>query len=665
MIHNILLIGALLMIVIPVLSAIIIWLFGFRLIPNTHCAVVEMRWSQKGSLRNRLIALDGEAGFQPEVLRGGIHFRSPMKYIVHKVPLVTVPQGQIGYVFARDGEPLKPKQTLGRLVGDSDDFQNARGFLECGGQRGPQRGILREGTYAINLSLFVVILEDGIYHHPIDKDDDATFSKMARHITVRDGFRPIVIKGKSDNIGIVTTHDGPPLEPGEIIAPQVGDNSPGSRVNHNNFQDPERFLYSGGKRGKQYQVLVDGTYFINRLFATVQIIPKTVVPVGYVGVVVSYFGVKGRDESGEDYKHGELVEKGSKGVWKNALMPGKYAFNTYAGKVIMVPTTNIVLKWKKNEIGNHKLDENLSAVDLITKDAFEPELPLSVVIHIDYRKAPLVIQRFGDVKKLVDQTLDPMVAAYFKNIGQTKTLIQLIQERNEIQDKSSRDMREKFLHYDLELEEVLIGTPSSSENDGRIETILVQLRDRQIAREQLETYERQEEAAVKERELNEAKAKALQQKALTESEIEIDIQRNSGKADFERSLQEAQKIRALADADAEKEAKVGIAKAIAIEEQVRAYGGPRYQVLQQSLDEFSKAIAEAGIDVVPKMYIAGSDEGRFPSAFDNLINLLISEKMGVDLGEQGEISVQASRIRSRIMSSIEDEAPEEASAAET
>ena len=30
------------------------------------------------------------------------------------------------------------------------------------------------------------------------------------------------------------------------------------------------------------------------------------------------------------------------------------------------------------------------------------------------------MQRFGDIKKLVEQTLDPMVAAYFKNVGQTR-----------------------------------------------------------------------------------------------------------------------------------------------------------------------------------------------------------------------------------------------------
>src|SRR5262249_24726703 len=158
-----------------------------------------------------------------------------------------------------------------------------------------------------------------------------------------------------------------------------------------------------------------------------------------------------------------------------------------------------------------RYDENLSEVLLITKDAFEPSLPLSVVVHIDYRKAPLVIQRFGDIKRLVEQTLDPMVAAYFKNIGQTRPLIQLIQDRSAIQKTAGEEMKEKFAHYNLELGEVLIGTPGGQEGDQRIEQILTQLRARQIAEEQIETYARQQKAAVKERELREAEARARQQ----------------------------------------------------------------------------------------------------------------------------------------------------------
>ena len=647
---------------LPVLLVIIgiilvLTIVGFRVIPNNKIAIIEKWWSNKGSLNEQIIALHGEAGYQPQIIRGGIHFLTPFLYRVHICPLVTVPQGQIAYVFARDGEPLEPIQTLSRVIPEGSNFQNVRGFLEHGGQRGPQRGIIREGTYAFNLAEFIIITEGKSYYLPMGtSSEESTIAKMAELLKERDGFRPVVIKGNDDKVGIVTVHDGLSLYRDDIIAPAVGDNAEIPETYHNNFQDPEKFLKAGGFRGRQYQVLVEGTYFINRFFATVELIEKTLIQVGFVGVVVSYIGPKGQDSTGEDYKHGELVEKGYRGVWREPLMPGKYAFNTYAGQIIRIPTTNIILKWISNQMGTHKFDENLKEVSLITKDAFEPSLPLSVVMHIDYRKAPLVIQRFGDVKMLVDQTLDPMVSAYFKNIGQTKTLIQLIQERNEIQNTSSSEMKIKFEHYNLELEEVLIGTPSASANDNKIEIILAQLRDRQIAMEKIETYTQQEKAAGKEKELREAESKALQQTYLTESDINIQIQSNQGKADYQRSLQEASKIKAIAEAEAEREARVGIGKAIAIDEQVKAYGGPQYQVVQDVMTKFTAAIEKSKIDIVPKTVVSmggGAEQGSSVNAFEMLLSLLVSEKLGVkfDQGDKVE-SERVKEIKDSIMKSI-------------
>jgi uncharacterized membrane protein YqiK len=646
------------LLVVAAMFVVVLFLLGsIRVVPNNRIGIVEKRWSpSKGSVKDGFIALNKEAGYQPKVLRGGVHFLPAFQYRVHLAPLVTIPQSQIGYVFARDGSPMHPTQTLARVVPESHTFQDVEAFLKNSGQRGPQREILREGTYALNLAQFVVLTESGNYYLPISREEESTFKRMSALIQEREGFRPVVIKGTDDLVGVVTVHDGASLAQGDIIAPTVGDDPKIVSTYHNNFQDTEKFLAAGGRRGRQLQALVEGTYYVNRLFATVEMIPKTTIEVGFVGVIVSYIGEKGGDLSGEDYKHGEMVEKGFKGVWSTPLMPGKYAFNTYAGKVILVPTTNIILKWNKDEVGVHRFDENLSAVELITKDAFEPLLPLSVVIHIDYRKAPLVIQRFGDIKRLVDQTLDPMVAAYFKNIGQTRTLIQLIQERSQIQDQSSKEMKERFAHYNLELEEVLIGTPASSANDQKIETILTQLRDRQIAVEQIETYSRKEAAAGKERELREAEAIAKQQTALTESQISITIQGNEGRAAYQRSLQDAAKIKAIAEADAEREARVGIARALAIEEQVRAYGGPQFQVLQQALDRFSAAVEKSGIDIVPKMVITNGGDGKSAggySAFEALMAMVLSEKLTVDAKTNGhKPSDEVERIRQSILQQL-------------
>jgi len=647
---GILLIGGLVILGIVLL----LFLSGVRVIPNTRIGIVEKRFSPKGSVKNGFIALNGEAGFQPKVLRGGVHYLMPVQYVVHTAPLVTIPQGKIGYIFARDGKLLDPTQTLASNV-EVSDFQDVESFLKNGGQRGPQRRILREGTYAINLVQFVVLTDERVYSLPLSRDDMQVIQSMAQVITERGGFFPVIIKDTDDKIGIATVHDGPSLAQGEIIAPVVGDNSKDSETYHNKFQDPDKFLRAGGFRGRQLQVLVEGTYYVNRLFATVEMIQKTIIEVGNVGVVVSYTGETGEDLSGIDYRHGELVTRGKRGVWEEALLPGKYAFNTYAGKVVSVPTTNFILKWISSQTGSHKFDENLTEVSLITKDAFEPSLPLSVVVHIDYKKAPLVIQRFGDIKRLVEQTLDPMVAAYFKNIGQTRTLIQLLQERSDIQKIASEEMKVKFEHYNLELEEVLIGTPSSPEGDVQIETILTQLRSRQIATEQVETYGRQEQAAVKERELREAQSRSQMQTSITESELSINVQANQGKADYQRSIQQAAQIRALAEAEAEKIARIGIAQALATEEQVRAYGGPQFQVTQQVLNRFSEAVQQSKVDVVPRVVVGGNKDSGSGNIMEGLLTMLLSDRFSALANDgQGQRSEESEKLRSEIRKSLTD-----------
>ena len=359
----------------------------------------------------------------------------------------------------------------------------------------------------------------------------------------------MLIDGSADQIGIVTVQDGPSLRQGDIIAPTVGDSRTDANY-HNNFQDPQAFLQAGGFRGRQYQVLSEGTYWINRLFASVELKPKTHVQVGDVGVVVSYYGERGEDVSGEAFRHGELCRKGGRGIWDEALLPGKYAFNPYAGEVIMVPTINIILKWIATDNGAHKLDASLREIGLITKDAFEPELPLSVVINIDYRKAPSVIQRFGSVRNLIDQSLDPLVSSYFKNQGQRRTLIELIQQRSEIQEAATVDMRARFADYDLGFSEVLIGTPHSRPGDSQIETILVQLRERQVAVEQSETYKKQEEAQAGLRSLNEAKAIASRQTDLSDSKVQIAIEVNQADAAAQRAEKDARRNITIAEADA-------------------------------------------------------------------------------------------------------------------
>ncbi|MCI0356891.1 MAG: hypothetical protein L0211_00195 [Planctomycetaceae bacterium] len=630
------------------------WL-TLRFIPNHSVGVVEKLWSGKGSVpEGGIIALRGEAGFQADLLRGGIHFGYwRWQYRVHLCPLVTVPQGKIGYVYARDGQPLSPSQTLGHAV-PCNNFQDAREFLGGDektkrlGQRGRQLAILREGVYAINPSLFVVLTEDGVYtlRSLLTQHELATVRSWQDDLKEVDGFEPVVIgepveainplhpeeRMNVDSIGIVTVHDGPSLGVGEIIAPAVGTDV-GDGHFHNNFQDPQRFLDGGGRRGRQYQPLTDGTYFINRWFATVELIPKTVVPIGYVGVVVSYYGRAGSDLSGEAFRHGERVTEGERGVWERPYGPGKYAFNTYAGNIVLVPTTNFVLHWVTGKSETHRYDDSLRSIDLVTRDAYEPALPLSVVVHIDYQRAPNVIQRFGDVKKLITQTLDPLLSAYFRDIAHRKTMLELLHDRDLIQAEARGELRRKFHDFDIECVDVLIGKPDTEEKDGKIESLLEQLRQRQLSIEQMETYQRQREASEKRRELAEAQAQADMQTSLTNTRVKAQIAESEGEAELARAKKQAEKQIVMAEAnlaqsrrqaeqtlvlaeadskqamlhgrgEAQRVLQIGLSEASVLMRKVNSYGDPRLFALQQ----VGGQLARSTQPLVPeRVFLAGGD----------------------------------------------------------
>ena len=124
-----------------------------------------------------------------------------------------------------------------------------------------------------------------------------------------------------------------------------------------------------GCRGLQEEVLLSGSWSLNPWFVSVDLIPLTEIPIGYVGVVVSYVGREHVDVSGDEFTHGDLVEKGRKGVWVEPLLPGKHPINSRVMKVELVPTTNIVLNWASRTEA-HRYDEKLSPITVRSKDGF-------------------------------------------------------------------------------------------------------------------------------------------------------------------------------------------------------------------------------------------------------------------------------------------------------
>jgi uncharacterized membrane protein YqiK len=330
--------------------------------------------------------------------------------------------------------------------------------------------------------------------------------------------------------------------------------------------------------------------------------------------------------------------------------------NPYAVKVELVPTINFVLRWISGQTEAHHYDEDLTSIDLITADGYEPRLPLSLVLHIDYQKAPSVVQRFGDVKRLITQTLDPILTAYFRDVAQTSHMLDLLTKREEIQKRATAELGERFTRYDINVVAVSIGRPESRENlaagqTDPIETLFDQLRMRRLAEEQRATFSKQEEAAQQQVALNQAKAKAERQTELTQSAIAVEIAKNRGQAAFAEAEQLAKKQVTLAEGEARAKeligkgessriAQVGLAEAAVTMQKVGAYRDPRLYALNVFADEFSKSVQPL---VPSRLFISntGGRPGEAPgggSVLETLLSLILSEKAGINTQEHAASS---------------------------
>lgn len=545
--------------------------FGVILIPEDSIGIVNKKFVLFGKNRSlpdgRIIALLGEAGYQADTLTPGVHFWYwPWQYAIEITKFVTVPQGKVGIIESRDGVPIPVGRVLGKAVA-CDSFQDTRRFLEDGGQRGPQLAIMPPGVYRINTALF----------------------SISMHSTVQI---------KQDQVGIVTTNEGTSLDTGEIAGPEVD--------GHNMYQNGQVFVENGGKKGLQEQVMLAGTYYINPLFISVATVPMTEVSIGYVGVVVAYVGRKGTDVSGEGFKHGNMVQRGEKGVWADVLDPGKYAINPHTHKVELVPTTNIVLNWATAKTESHKLDANLSTITVRSSDGFTFNLDVSQIIHVSRTNAPKVIARFGNMNNLVTQVLEPLIGNYFRNSAQKSDVIDFLLKRSERQAEAKGHIEHALSEYDVQAVDSLIGDIVPPEE------LMKTLTDRKVAQQQQVTYDTQRQAEAGRQMLEEQTALADTRKEVVAAERRVTVAGQDAKAAVNKANGEAEAKTINAKADAEVLITVGNAQAT----KVNAVGGAEADVLKRkaeyvgpaayALMEIAKDLAASGVKLVPEIVVSGS-----------------------------------------------------------
>lgn len=594
--------------------AFLAWAIGLVIISEDQVGIISKKFGS--TMRNgRIIALDGEAGVQVDTLSPGWHFFFwPWQYSIEKVALVGVPKGEIALVIANDGVELPKGRRFGSSV-PCNSYQDGRLFLMNGGCKGQQLEVLNTGVYRINVALFTVITSANCKAYGLEP------SQLR------------VVEIPANQIGIVTTSDGIELPEGEVAAPSI--------EGHACFQNPQVFINNGGFRGLQQDVLRSGSWIINPWFATVKPAQVTEVPMAYVGVVFSAVGPRGEDVSGDEFKNGELVSEGHRGVWNVIKNPGIYPYNPAIIRVEMVQTSSIVLNWSNNKQEDHGLDKNLGTIIVQSKDGFTFPLEVQQVIHIPYNEAPKIIAQFGNVKQLVSQVLEPMIGNYFRNAVQSIDAKEFFNSRKERQQAAQEYIALALKEYNVIGVGTFIGEMSPPA------ALMQTLQDRKLAEEGAITVTMQMELETKRQEKERQTALADSQRAVVQSEQEVKIatqraeasaaeangkkrvtianaeaaaesRKISAQAEGEglrlQSTNEADSIRLLADANAARITAEGAAEAEVTRLRIESIGQSQYAAI-----EVSKNLASGNLKLVPDIMLGGSGNS---SAADSLLGLL-------------------------------------------
>lgn len=586
---------------------------GLALIHDHQVGVVTKKMFGKKMPEGQIVARNGEIGIQAHTLMPGLYWRMPFLWKIQKVDVTDIGPDEVGVVESIDGIPI----TAGRLLGndvDCNSFQDAKAFLDNGGMKGPQVGILRPGTYRINTKVFTVTKQP-------------------------------VTKVPKEKVGIVVALDGTPLPSGYIVAPKPLEykvaNAPETEKArpHKFFQDGQAFLESCGYRGPQLDTLQPGEYYINPLLFRVDLFDVFEVPPGYVAVLRSNVG-KELEQSTKTpaptsmapnfrqpvHEKEEVVlilDRDTRGIWNQPVAPGKYNLNPIAFTPYIVPTSAVTIDWAAGTsirathespieddrayhrrdlavVGDDKSNEffTFAQLKVTSQDGFELEVDVRIVIRIRPENAAFVIARFGSIKNLIEQIVHPLIDSSFRNNAGAKKAIEFVRSRTSLQGEALEKAREEFKYYNVEAQNLLIAYIKVDKE------LLATQTKKEIALQQQEQYQEETRAETERIAVQEQKARADRQTDVVAALLSIDIAKNRADATRQEADGDRDATKSRADGVAHQQRQIGQANADAYTAQAEALGSSGAALLQAL-----ERIASGEVKITPDVLVTGGGEG--------------------------------------------------------
>lgn len=564
-----------------------------RIGPN-QVGLVIRRWGARGA-HDGAIAFHGEAGYQADLLMPGIAVRLWPMNRVERYPWVQIPTGEVGLVIAQVGAPLPTGWKSGVYKPEFGQFADVRTFVAQGGQQGVQRPVLPPGAILpLHPVAFLVLSKSRSFGLPINPQYRARFGPELFGLEPEDLTLRVIAPLRNDLgsaekvvdiVGIVETLEGEPLPSGDIAGrlgrfddvrrleaegrsdAEIADLLIGNQnERHNNYQDYQKFIDSGGRIGLQHDPLLYGSYALNPYLVRVQSVPMLVVRQGEVAVIKAAVGLPSVDTSGDEFKFGSIVRPGHRGIWEEPLRTGKYAINPRIYQAEMVPTAILTLNWAEAASQAHSLDKHLKQIVAKSKEGFIFNIDLQVQIHVSDKLAPKVISMVGTMQNLVNEVLQAVVGNYFRDTLQGMGAVQFIENRAAVQTQAQTYISDQIRKYNVETRGVYIQDLILPEEIVRV------LTQREIANQEKATFLAQREAQLTRIDMEKQAGLADRQRDLAGSEVDIFIKENAARARKAEADGEATYIEQTGRARGAEIEAVGLARAKGFAAQAQAIG---------------------------------------------------------------------------------------------
>lgn len=451
----------------------------------------------------RIIATDGEKGYQAEVLAPGFHFIPGLNifYDVEMLPVVEIPAGMYGRIETTDGNPLPLGAIMAQewKAGTESNMLDATFFLENGGNRGLQSSVLTPGTYRLNLYLYKVRVGNGSNTTIYDKDGSRNANNpIDTTVTeVRAGYVGVV-KSNIAQDGIVCREEEATVDDNVSTTGALS-----------------ATLVPRGCVGIWNEPLEPGAYFMNRNAFEVTMVNTRVQTWQYKG-----------------------------GFTKRII---DLAVDAQTGQITQTPREEVI-----------KFDpaQHADRAIFVKSEGWDIPVEVRAVVQVSPENAPIVVASVGGLDEVEDRILTPAIRSEVRNIGggtitYTETVdengdgqltritrptraLDFIGKRGVLERNVQKEMRIAGSKAGVDIREIRFGEPSIPPE------LLVARQREQLADQLQEAYARELQAEQQRIETENARAVADQQNNLVTEQIALEkarltIERRTAEGEAEKA----------------------------------------------------------------------------------------------------------------------------------